>query len=132
MSLGLVEKLRLFGRKIFSPDYLSEEEIKEVGTSPTLAPFKEKMAEAAAAEARATIAESKVIGRENWQTEFKSANGIGTLYARVSWAAMEQMAMFYKDPDWFKDEKKLNEFLRDNPQFKVKTTRGTRGQEIRH
>ncbi len=126
--MNLVEKLRVFGRRIFAPEYLEPEEIREVGQSASLSEFKAQRLEEARREAAQTLAESCALGRENANTEWRAVNGLGTLHARISLAAHHQMQALYGD-EWFRDVDLMEAFLRDNPQFRIKTTRGTRGQE---
>lgn len=70
------------------------------------------------------------IARDLDSYEHKSVDGLGQHYLRVDAEIVAQMQAKYGQDCWGDDEF-IEAFHRDNPACRVKTTRGTRGQELR-
>lgn len=68
------------------------------------------------------------IAQANQQIEHKACNGLGEKVATIDTEVYFQMRALYGDECW-SDPEFVKAFLRDNPACRVKTTRGTRGQE---
>lgn len=80
------------------------------------------------------LAERRQIAQDNSNSEFKSVNGIGQLAARIGEreyrAVMERYRPDYGGGNCWNDDQFVRDYIRDNPHVRVKTNRGTRGQEL--
>jgi hypothetical protein len=90
--------------------------------------------DAATVEARRRYVEmhkrQTAIAHDLMQGEHKSMEGLGQHYMRIDGEAYLQMRALYGDECW-NDPEFVEAYYRDNPACRVKTTRGTRGQELR-
>lgn len=68
------------------------------------------------------------IAKENQAIEYKSCDGIGEKVGSIDAEIWLSMMVKYGNQCW-SDPEFVAAFLRDNPACRVKTTRGTRGQE---
>ena len=82
------------------------------------------------------LREQTAVAQDTRATEFKTANGFGQHRARISWreycTVKRRYGHLYASTGgnpWF-DLDFVKAYLRDNDHIRVKTTRGTRGQEI--
>ncbi len=101
---------------------------KEVATSSRFKDMLDMAATITAERFRARDKAIQEIGKENHQTEWKAADGLGEISARIPHLIMAEMQAKYGRDCW-SDDGFIAAFLRDNPQFKVRARRGTRGQE---
>lgn len=67
------------------------------------------------------------LAKANQSVQHKAANGLGEKVASIDPEVYFQMRAIYGDECWA-DGEFVAAFLRDNPQCRVKVTRGTRGQ----
>jgi hypothetical protein len=90
-------------------------------------------------EYRKTIADDKAIADEVRTSTWKTSNAVGQHVARFSqrfFLAIQEQYRRDKSGGagncglWIHDREYVKAVLRDNPQIRVKSTRGTRGQEI--
>lgn len=103
-----------------------QEIIKELATSPALAPVKEATIRLAQLKRQRDLEESRKIIIENRTREWKSVNGLGELKARIPLSVYFEMRRREGDDYW---EHNTEEFLNNNPQYKIKITRNTKGNE---
>jgi hypothetical protein len=125
MNLGL-DLVKAIGPRAITPDVPEECRIV-LGTD---AAFKEAAATAARKRYVAMHARQQAIAQDLQQNEHKSVNGLGQHYMRIDAETYFQCRGLYGDDCW-NDPEFVEAFHRDNPACRVKTTRGTRGQEIR-
>jgi hypothetical protein len=72
--------------------------------------------------------ERLAIARENQRTEFKAVDGLGVIQARIGkddyfWAKIEHSWDCWSDPEF------VDWYTKRHAETRIKTTRGTRGQE---
>ncbi len=115
------------GPRALRPD-VPVEVRQEIAKSEELRKFREVATATARIQQAKMHAELKAVGRDNERAEFKAANGLGTLHARVPQMVIEHMRALYGDDCW-SDEAFVEDFLKHHPECRVKTTRGTKGQE---
>lgn len=70
------------------------------------------------------------MARDLQSVEHKSVNGLGQHYLRVDRETYFQMRALFGEECW-SDSEFIDAFHRDNPQCRVKTTRDTKGNELR-
>lgn len=102
--------------------------VKEVARTPALEPVKQATIKLAQIKRQRDIEQSNQIAKENHNTEFKAVDGIGELKARIPMSVYIEMRRRCGD-DYWEHSSNCEEFLKNNPQFKIKISRGTRGQE---
>ena len=112
-----------------SPEMMDAEDRKELAQSPAWNAQERARIEAKARMQQAWILRTAdAIANKNRQIEHKAVDGLGEKYGEIPYAAYMQMRALYGDTCW-DDPGFIEAFFRDNPQLRVKVTRGTRGQE---
>lgn len=104
------------------------EQRKELGRSTFFRRFMDALANLGRRRHAAMRESEKQVAQENQNTVFKATNGLGELYGRIPLDTYIAMQQKYGRDCW-KDPNFTKAFFRDNPHLRVKTTRGTRGQE---
>lgn len=122
MIAGLVQKI---GPRGLTPD-VPEEERKQLARNERFRKAAEDCARLRYVNMHARQAQ---IARDLQSVEHKNVNGLGQHYMRVDAETYFQVRALYGDDVW-SDPEFIEAFHRDNPSCRVKTTRGTRGQEI--
>jgi hypothetical protein len=120
------------GRQLFGlTPYLPEHELKEVSTSDTFREAREAAAMMARLQQMQLHQERDAIGKENHNTVWKATDGMGEPVGRISMDAIFQMCKEQgrEVGEAINDSDFIKSILEKNPAYRVKVTRGTRGQE---
>jgi hypothetical protein len=88
-----------------------------------------KIEQRVASEYNALVASRKALAIENNQTTYKTMDGMGQLVARISKREFMLARVMYGEDCW-SDPQFVKDYMRDNPEVRVTSNRGTRGQEI--
>lgn len=108
--------------------HMPKEQREELGRSSAFAKARAAIAEGARRQQAGMHEEMRAVARANSAIEHKAVNGLGEKVATIPQSVFNQMRAIYGDACW-EDPEFMRAFLRDNPACRVKTTRGTRGQE---
>jgi hypothetical protein len=114
--------------RLLTPDTTPEER-KELAESQTWKGAQREKFEKFARAQQAWI--HRIVGKvaqENRATEHKAVDGLGEKVGSIPYPVYMQMRALYGDNCW-DDPEFMEAFFRDNPQLRVATRRGTRGQE---
>jgi hypothetical protein len=104
------------------------EVMREVALKPSLRKIRDATVRLAQIKRQRDIEASDRIILENKETEFKAVDGLGELKARIPMRVFLEMRRRCGTDYWAHPEN-IDEFLQNNPQYGVKISRGTRGQE---
>ena len=121
----MIELLKAAGPRALTPDIPEEHRITLAGDRE----FRERALIEARKRYVAMHARQTAIARDLQTVEHKTVNGLGQHYMRIDAETYFQMRALYGDDCWA-DPEFIEAFHRDNPACRVKTTRGTRGQEF--
>lgn len=122
----IADLVNVAGPRALTPD-VPEEDRKILAANGS---FREAATLAARKRYVAMHQRQRAIAQDLQRTEHKTVDGLGQHVGRIDAEAYFQMRALYGDDCWA-DPEFVDAFLRDNPACRVKTTRGTRGQELR-
>lgn len=121
MIAEIIEKA---GPRALTPDVPEEERMRLAKNEP----FRKAAEDLARNQQVQMFRRQDAIAKENEQIEHKACNGIGEKVGSIDAEIWLSMMQKYGQHCW-DDPEFVAAFLRDNPACRVKTTRGTKGQE---
>ena len=122
----MIELLKAAGPRALTPDVPEEHRLTLAGDKE----FRERALIAARKRYVAMHQRQTAIAQDLQSVEHKTVEGLGQHYMRIDAETYFQMRALYGDECW-NDPEFVEAHYRDNPACRVKTTRGTRGQELR-
>jgi hypothetical protein len=100
--------------------------VKDVALKPSLRRVRDATVRLAQIKRQRDLELSKAIILDNNRTEFKAVDGLGEHKARIPVSVYFEMKRRCGDEYW-EHSANIDEFLKTNPQYKIKIRRNTKG-----